>query len=228
MIEAWKVLGNPTRLKLIDLLKERAHTTSELCAHFQLSRYAIMQHLRVLENAGVVTPKRHSRYRYNYLNHEKLVVLRAAVLGDTAVNNQTGLLIEQATTFPLSATSLFDALTTGIGACWREHDDAPSAQLEPRLGGRFWRPAAHNDTDGVLLATVDQFAHSKLLGLFGSMGMDTAVSLIRLHLTPDSDQTHLQLTHYLIGSVDDAAQAAIRQRWQALLNGQLPQRRPNA
>lgn len=54
---------------MLDLLSERPLTTSELAAAFpRLSRFAVMQHLGVLERANLVLVQRVGRERYNYVN----------------------------------------------------------------------------------------------------------------------------------------------------------------
>ena len=65
----WKALGSPHRRALLDALKDGPKTTSALCAVLpRLSRYAVMQHLGVLERAGVVLVRREGRERWNELN----------------------------------------------------------------------------------------------------------------------------------------------------------------
>jgi DNA-binding transcriptional ArsR family regulator len=65
----WKALGSPHRRALLDALKEGPKTTSTLCEVLpKLSRYAVMQHLGVLERAGVVLVRREGRERWNELN----------------------------------------------------------------------------------------------------------------------------------------------------------------
>jgi DNA-binding transcriptional ArsR family regulator len=65
----WKALGSPHRRALLDALGDGAKTTTALCEVLpQLSRYAVMQHLRVLEQAGVVLVRREGRERWNELN----------------------------------------------------------------------------------------------------------------------------------------------------------------
>jgi DNA-binding transcriptional ArsR family regulator len=65
----WKALGSPHRRALLDALREGPRTTSALCEVLpQLSRYAVMQHLSVLERAGVVLVRREGRERWNELN----------------------------------------------------------------------------------------------------------------------------------------------------------------
>jgi DNA-binding transcriptional ArsR family regulator len=65
----WKALGSPHRRALLDALRDGPKTTSALCEVLpQLSRFAVMQHLGVLERAGVVLVRREGRERWNELN----------------------------------------------------------------------------------------------------------------------------------------------------------------
>ncbi len=64
----WKALADPTRRRLLDLLRDGPQTTGELCARFPLSRFAVMKHLGILEQAGLVIVERRGRERWNYLN----------------------------------------------------------------------------------------------------------------------------------------------------------------
>lgn len=65
----WKALGSQHRRALLDALKDGPKTTSALCEVLpRLSRYAVMQHLGVLERAGVVLVRREGRERWNELN----------------------------------------------------------------------------------------------------------------------------------------------------------------
>lgn len=65
----WKALGSAHRRALLDALKDGPKTTSALCEVLpRLSRYAVMQHLGVLERAGVVLVRREGRERWNELN----------------------------------------------------------------------------------------------------------------------------------------------------------------
>jgi len=66
---AWRALANPVRRAMLDVLRDGPCTTTEVAERFpSLSRFAVMQHLRVLEAAELVVPRREGRKRYNYLN----------------------------------------------------------------------------------------------------------------------------------------------------------------
>jgi DNA-binding transcriptional ArsR family regulator len=65
----FKALADGRRREILDLLKQQPETTGELCGHFRnLDRCTVMQHLGVLERAGLVIVKREGRTRWNYLN----------------------------------------------------------------------------------------------------------------------------------------------------------------
>lgn len=65
----FKALADERRRKLLDLLRDQPKTTSELCDHFKLlDRCTVMQHLGVLERAGLIIVKKKGRFRWNYLN----------------------------------------------------------------------------------------------------------------------------------------------------------------
>ena len=65
----WRALSNPLRRELLDRLVAGPMTTGELAAtQLDLSRFAVMQHLGVLESAGLVLVRREGRRRLNYLN----------------------------------------------------------------------------------------------------------------------------------------------------------------
>lgn len=67
--DVWRALANPVRRRILDLLRNGTRTTGDLADEFpDLSRFAIMQHLGVLETADLVIPRREGRRRYNYLN----------------------------------------------------------------------------------------------------------------------------------------------------------------
>jgi len=69
----WKALSNPLRRRLVELLSDGPRTTSELVdAIPEMSRFAVMQHLGVLHDAGLVLVRRRGRYRINHLDPTQL------------------------------------------------------------------------------------------------------------------------------------------------------------
>ena len=69
MDEVFKALADPTRRSLLDELFERdGQSLSELEERLPMTRFGVMKHLRVLEEAGLVTTKRRGREKLHFLN----------------------------------------------------------------------------------------------------------------------------------------------------------------
>jgi DNA-binding transcriptional ArsR family regulator len=65
----YKALADSRRREILDLLKDAPKTTGELCDHVKgIDRCTVMQHLGVLEKAGLIFVKKEGRYRWNYLD----------------------------------------------------------------------------------------------------------------------------------------------------------------
>src|SRR6266542_5661597 len=65
----FKALADPTRRHLLDRLFERdGRTLTELESELPMTRFGVMKHLRVLEDAGLVTTKRRGREKLHFLN----------------------------------------------------------------------------------------------------------------------------------------------------------------
>jgi DNA-binding transcriptional ArsR family regulator len=65
----FKALGDATRRHLLDRLFERdGRTLSELESDLEMTRFGVMKHLRVLEEAGLVTTRRSGREKHHFLN----------------------------------------------------------------------------------------------------------------------------------------------------------------
>jgi DNA-binding transcriptional ArsR family regulator/uncharacterized protein YndB with AHSA1/START domain len=68
--EVFKALNDPSRRLLLDrLFDEDGQTLGELTAHLpQMTRFGVMNHLSVLEGAGLVTTRKVGRSKHHYLN----------------------------------------------------------------------------------------------------------------------------------------------------------------
>lgn len=65
----FKALGHRVRRRMLDALKAGPATTGSLCQTFpDLDRCTVMQHLGVLEEAGLVVAERRGRERWNHLD----------------------------------------------------------------------------------------------------------------------------------------------------------------
>ncbi|HEV2361581.1 MAG TPA: metalloregulator ArsR/SmtB family transcription factor [Acidimicrobiales bacterium] len=65
----FKALADPTRRHLLDRLFEReGRTLTELESELEMTRFGVMKHLRLLEEAGLVVTRRSGREKLHYLN----------------------------------------------------------------------------------------------------------------------------------------------------------------
>ena len=65
----FKALADPTRRHLLDRLFERdGRTLSELEHDLAMTRFGVMKHLKVLEEAGLVVTRRQGREKLHFLN----------------------------------------------------------------------------------------------------------------------------------------------------------------
>ena len=65
----FKALADPTRRFLLDRLFVRdGRTLTELESELEMTRFGVMKHLRVLEDAGLVVSRKVGRTRLHHLN----------------------------------------------------------------------------------------------------------------------------------------------------------------
>jgi DNA-binding transcriptional ArsR family regulator/uncharacterized protein YndB with AHSA1/START domain len=236
----WKALADPTRRAILDLLRDRARTTGELSDAFpSMTRFAVMKHLGVLEQAGLVVVRRRGRERWNHLNG---VPLRAAYerwmrtyadrwatsllrLRDAAEQREGGSMsgtgtsaigerldVEQEVVVAAQRERVFDALCR-MGEWWpHTFREGASVHLEPRVGGRFWED--WGDGDGALYATVTGIHRPERLACSGPMGMSGPVAgVFALDLEERPDGTLVRLSHHAVGPIDDDTRASYERGW---------------
>src|SRR6476659_1763768 len=65
----FKALADPTRRFLLDkFFKRDGRTLTELGSELEMTRFGVMMHLRVLEDAGLVVTRKVGREKLHYLN----------------------------------------------------------------------------------------------------------------------------------------------------------------
>jgi DNA-binding transcriptional ArsR family regulator len=81
-VDVYRAIADPTRRLIMDELAERDdQTLFELCTRLTTkhgvdsSRQAISQHLDVLEEVGLISTRRESRYKFHRLHTEPLAVI---------------------------------------------------------------------------------------------------------------------------------------------------------
>ena len=103
MDEVFGAINDPSRRHLLDQLFEHdGQTLGELCAHLpEMTRYGVMNHLRVLEEAGLVTTQKRGRSKFHYLNPIPIKLIqdrwisrfaepRVGVIADVRARAETG------------------------------------------------------------------------------------------------------------------------------------------
>jgi DNA-binding transcriptional ArsR family regulator/uncharacterized protein YndB with AHSA1/START domain len=179
----WRAVADPTRRRLIELLRGGPRTTGDLCRAFTTTRFAVMKHLGVLERCGVVSVRRSGRERWNALNPEPLRALEgrwpaaehsvairpAAEHGAQAKPAPAAITVSVFIDVP--PWRVFDALTVNIAAWWGAPHlvaaDASNLILEPQPGGRFYEEWGHRQ--GVLRGIVAAIRQDNRLELTGTL-----------------------------------------------------------
>src|SRR6185312_13761397 len=65
----FRALGDKSRRFLLDRLHKRdGQTLGELESELEMTRFGVMKHLKVLEQAGLVVTRRHGREKLHFLN----------------------------------------------------------------------------------------------------------------------------------------------------------------
>jgi DNA-binding transcriptional ArsR family regulator len=77
MTTTFDVVAEPTRRRILDLLRERSRPVGELVDLFGLSQPLVSKHLRVLRDAGLVRVRQDARRRWYELRPEPLVEVDA-------------------------------------------------------------------------------------------------------------------------------------------------------
>jgi uncharacterized protein YndB with AHSA1/START domain/DNA-binding transcriptional ArsR family regulator len=98
--DVFRALNDSSRRRLLDeLLAEDGQTLGELCAHLpEMTRYGVMNHLKVLEDGGLVVTKKVGRNKHHYLNpvpiqlvHDRWITKYTEPLAGALAGLKTGL-----------------------------------------------------------------------------------------------------------------------------------------
>ncbi|MEL7127826.1 MAG: metalloregulator ArsR/SmtB family transcription factor, partial [Pseudomonadota bacterium] len=69
MDSVFKALADPARRTLLDSLRDTdGQTLQQLQGQLDMTRFGVMKHLSVLEEAGLITTKKVGRFKHHYLN----------------------------------------------------------------------------------------------------------------------------------------------------------------
>jgi DNA-binding transcriptional ArsR family regulator/uncharacterized protein YndB with AHSA1/START domain len=238
----WRALADPTRRRILDLLRQRPRVTGEIAAQFPISRIAVMRHLEVLSGAGLVASRKRGRERWHYLNTIPLQKLHRRWADPAAAGFASALLqlqdtveaegrqmgptrpaIDIALDIEIAGTpaAVFTALTKDVGGWWGHPfvtARATSLALDPRLGGLF---TERWDNGGQVIASVTGWAQDEHLALTGSFHMGVGVGVAAFDLAESGAGTLLRFSFRAIGVVDAAAAEGMSRGWAELVGTRL-------
>jgi DNA-binding transcriptional ArsR family regulator/uncharacterized protein YndB with AHSA1/START domain len=238
----WRALADPTRRLILDLLRERPRVTGEIAAQFPISRIAVMRHLEVLSEAGLVTSRKRGRERWHYLNAVPLQKLHRRWADPAAAGFASALLrlqdtieaegrhmepirpiVDVALDIEIAGTpaAVFAALTKDAGGWWGHPfvtARATSLALDPRLGGLF---TERWENGGQVIASVTGWAQDEYLQLTGSFHMGVGVGVAAFDLAESAAGTLLRFSFRAIGVVDAEVAEAMSRAWAELVGTRL-------
>lgn len=64
----FKAISDPSRVKIMELLKDRELNVSEICQHFDMQQPSVSHHLNILKNAKIVVGEKRGKEVYYRLN----------------------------------------------------------------------------------------------------------------------------------------------------------------
>lgn len=243
----FKALGHPIRRQILDILKKSPRTTGELNECFpEVTRYAIMKHLKILEEGNLVLVRREGKFRRNFLNavplqemHNRwvgkymqptansLLKLRSIVEGKggngkmaTNQKQANDFRIEQEVFIAAPREKVFTALTEKVEDWW-EFRLAPEGvtshfTFNPVLGGQFMEH--WGEKEGALWGNVYYVNAPEEIRLHGHLGMKGAVnSAYTYRLLEKEGGTLLQLSHAASGVIEEHWETEHSKGWEYLL-----------
>ena len=81
MEAALRAIAEPRRRQILRLVREGEMSAGEIASHFDVTRSAVSQHLRVLKDAGLLSERRNGTRRIYRVRPEGLAELREFIDG---------------------------------------------------------------------------------------------------------------------------------------------------
>lgn len=81
MEAALRAIAEARRRQILHLVRDEEKTAGEIASHFEVTRSAVSQHLRVLKDAGLVSERRQGTRRIYRIRPEGLAELREFIDG---------------------------------------------------------------------------------------------------------------------------------------------------
>src|SRR5262245_8889380 len=238
----WRALSDPTRRRILDLLRRRPCITGDIASHFDISRIAVMRHLEVLAEVGLITSRKRGRERWHYLNAVPLRRLHERWFDPIASGWAAGLLrvqdrvearagqmhpsepaIDVALELTIGAApaAVFSAITEDPGGWWGPPflgSQATGLTLEPRIGGLLLEQW---EGGGEVVAAVTAWQDDRHVALTGSFHLGVAIGVATFELEPADHGTLLQFTFRAVGAIDPEVAGEFSEGWTELVSVRL-------
>jgi uncharacterized protein YndB with AHSA1/START domain/DNA-binding transcriptional ArsR family regulator len=226
----FKALSDPTRRRLLDALRDRGgQTLTELEQGLGMTRFGVMKHLRVLEEASLVVTRRGGRFKYHYLNAAPIqevadrwiapyqkpftrfaLDLKTKLEGPMA--DRPDFVLE--TFIRTTPAELWDAIVNPNKTSQYYYGGRVEADL--KIGGRFryFTPEGDVNLDGEILEIVP---HKRLVTTFTAKWAAQGAEATRVsyEIEPMGEVCKLTLTHFDF----EKARAGVEAGWPRILSG---------
>ncbi len=230
MDAVFKALSDPTRRALLDSLRDRGgQTLTELEAGLGMTRFGVMKHLRVLEDALLVVTRKSGRFKYHYLNALPIqevadrwmapyakplarfaLDLKNNLEGNTKMADKPDYVLE--TYIRTTPKALWDALINPEKTRLYYYDSAVESTLKPGSPFRYNGPDGKTMLDGEVREVVPE---KRLATTFIPIWEPGALTTrVVYELEPMGEVVKLTLTHYEIAKAGGAIEG-----WQLIFAG---------
>lgn len=237
----WKALADPTRRSILTLLQQSPLTTGEISNKIDdLSRYAVMKHLGILEDAQLIRTRKEGKFRWNYLNatpiqtsYEQWLRHLVQIARQTTPSMGTAKSTIMTATFSIevelskSTPQVWKALTADISSWWPRnllyYNASSELIIEMEIGGRFYEESG--PTDGYLWGHVIGLEEEKVIMLKGQLIPQLggpAISFVQIDLKKlPKQKCKLDFSCTLFGDISAATADEQRENWERILKKSL-------
>lgn len=221
------------------MLKRAPQTTGEISSQFDhLSRFAIMKHLNVLEQANLITTKKEGKFRWNYLNVKPFQTTYKEWVNDlvklqyfaSRTFETMGNLDKQIRSARIhidllmraSPVEVWTALTEQTAEWWLDeflvHPKTGRIAIETKLGGLMYEDTGQGE--GMVWAHVIGIEIPHLIQLKGLLTPafgGPAVSFLQIELQAEDQFCRVRLIDDLLGEMSSELPSLLEVRWKRLL-----------
>jgi len=242
----WKALADPTRRQILDQLRKQPMRAGLLAERYEMTRFGVRKHLKLLEKAGLVIGESRGRERWLHLNPTplreihgrwirsfetapadqllRIKRLSESVPSSTSMSNSNSaeyrdLMVEVLIDAPCKR--VWQALVEQTDAWWHsDYYTAPDPKgfhIEPKLGGMMYED--WGDGAGQAWGQVMGIRPGEYLQVMGDSSREwggPSRNIMTWRLSEEDGQTKLRFENSIFGKVNDATAQSLDQGWQQL------------